>query len=49
MYIRETTGKVVSMEERLAVLEFTKMLFRLEIINDAQALNIATQFRILFV
>lgn len=49
MYIKETTSEVVSIETRLAIIELVKILYKLDVINDTQALNIATQFRAIFV
>ena len=49
MFVREDTGQVVTEDVRNSVMKLTKILFRLNVIDDEQALNIATQFRILFV
>ena len=49
MRIREDTGEVISDEANHSVMMLTKLLFRFEIINEEQALNMATKFRILFV
>lgn len=49
MFVREDNGVVVSNEVRHSVMMLTKLLFRFDIINEEQALNIATKFRILFV
>ena len=49
LYMRSDTGRVVTEKERQAVFGLVKLLFRLEIIDEEQALKIATQFQILFV
>ena len=49
MFIREDTGQIITEDVRNSVMKLTKILFRLNVIDDEQALNIATQFRILFV
>jgi hypothetical protein len=43
------SGSIVTKEYRHSVMMLTKILFRLDIINEEQALNIATKFQILFV
>lgn len=49
LYVRSDTGEVVSEEQRAAVMALVKILFRLDIINDIQAVKIASRFHILFV
>ena len=49
MFVREDTGEVVTQEVNHSVMMLTKVLFRLDIIDEEQALNIVTVFKILFV
>lgn len=49
MYVRCDTGDVVTHEVRHSVMMLTKILFRFDIIDEEQALNIATKFQIFFV
>jgi hypothetical protein len=49
LYVRVDNGDVVTKERRHAVMMLTKILFRLDIIDEEQALKIATKFQILFV
>ncbi len=49
LYVNADTGEVVSSEYRNSIIALIKLLFRLNVINNEQALKIATKFRILFV
>jgi hypothetical protein len=49
IYVRQDTGEVLTKERRESVMMLTKVLYRLSIIDEEQALNIATQFHILVV
>jgi hypothetical protein len=49
LYIKVNDGKIVMSRHRHSVMMLTKILFRLEVIDEEQALKIATKFRILFV
>jgi hypothetical protein len=48
MYVRED-GTVVTDEERYATMMLIKILYRLQLIEEEQAMKIATQFHILYV
>jgi len=49
LYFRADTGEVMTKEKRNSVMMLTKILYRLDIITEEQALDIATKFHILFV
>lgn len=49
LYLNEDTGEVVTPEVHHSIMMLIKILFRLNIIDDEQAVKIATKFRILFV
>lgn len=49
MFVRTDTGEVVTPELRHSVMMFSKVLFKLNIIDEVQVLNMAAKFRILFV
>ena len=49
LYYREDNGAVVTEAERYFTISLIKLLFRLEIIDESQSLNVAMNFRALFV
>jgi len=49
LYVHEDTGEVITPEHHHSVMMLIKLLYRLNIIDEEQALKIATKFRILFV
>ena len=49
LYLNEDTGEIVTPEVHHSVMMLIKVLYRLDIINEEQALTIAAKFNILFV
>ena len=49
LYVNEDTGEVVTPEVHHSIMMLIKVLYRFEVIDDEQAVKIATKFRILFV
>lgn len=49
VFVRSDSGQVVTKEYRHSVFMLTKILYMLDIIEEEQALNIATKFHVLFV
>jgi len=49
LYINDETGEVVTPECHHSVMMLIKILFRLHVIDEEQALKIASKFKILFV
>ena len=49
LFVRSDNGHIITKERRYSVMMLTKILYRLNIIEEEQALNIATKFQILFV
>lgn len=46
LFLRTDRTAVVTAEYRQSVMMLTKILFRLRVVNEEQALNIATKFQI---
>jgi hypothetical protein len=49
LYLNVSNGDVVTKECRESVMMLTKVLYALHIIDEEQAFQLATKFRILFV
>ena len=49
LYINANTGAIVTKNQRRAAVMLVKLLYRLEVTNEHQALKLIAKFRILFV